>query len=183
MNKYFTIVGSRETPDNILKFMELLSYKLCVKGYIPRSGGADGADTAGEDGWWNYILEGKGINEAEIYIPWDGFNKRFEATRGVIVASELDNWKEAQGIASKIHPVWENLKSGAKSLHTRNIYQVLGKDLATPSKFLVCYAKPQGDSVSGGTRTAYELAKQNKIPCFNLYDSATIDRINKFLES
>jgi len=44
----------------------------------------------------------------------------------------------------------------AKKLHGRNVKQVLGDDLKTPSDFLLCWTK-EGKDV-GGTRTAIVLA-------------------------
>lgn len=173
--KYFSGVGSRETPTKILHVIENLSYKLGSTGFHLRSGGADGADSAFQEGF----PTGR---KMEIYIPWNGFNNHKEGQVGIIVGVGLSNWIEAEKLAKTIHPAWEKLTIGAKALHTRNIYQVLGEDLSTPSKFLVCYAKPQGDSVQGGTRTAWEVAKMHHIPCFNLYDSATLERIQKYLE-
>lgn len=60
--------------------------------------------------------------------------------------------------------------------HTRNVFQVLGADLRSPSSFLVCWApwdpRSAGD-VTGGTRTAVRLARSFGIPVFNLFDGRT----------
>jgi hypothetical protein len=56
-------------------------------------------------------------------------------------------------------------------LHQRNIHQVLGKDLSKPSSFLLaCSNEDRNGDVKGGTRTAWMLAKQLDVPCFNLRD-------------
>jgi hypothetical protein len=52
--KYYTGVGSRETPQVIIETIKKISYRMGQKGYILRSGGADGADLAFELG---YTLE------------------------------------------------------------------------------------------------------------------------------
>ena len=49
--KPYALVGSRNTPEDVLRFMEELVYQLCIKGYTARSGGADGADTCAEIGY------------------------------------------------------------------------------------------------------------------------------------
>lgn len=157
--KHYTGVGSRETPNEILVLMKDIAEWLFLKGYTLRSGGADGADTAFESG---------AHRQCEIYIPWDGFNS-LPSTEEYICLRDMMNADKAKEIAESVHPAWDRLSSGAKSLHTRNTYQVLGMDLQSPSKFLICYSKPQGKSISGGTRTAWEIAKQFGIPCFNLY--------------
>jgi len=47
---YYAGIGSRSTPDNVLGIMEKLGIVLAKKGFILRSGGADGADKAFEKG-------------------------------------------------------------------------------------------------------------------------------------
>lgn len=65
----------------------------------------------------------------------------------------------------------------------RNIFQVLGKDLDTPSDFVVFWAKPIGNSgkVSGGTNTAVALALQESIPVFNMYNDPTLKALRSHL--
>lgn len=45
MSKHYTMIGSRSTPEDIMKLMERLAYKLASQGWVVRSGGADGADS------------------------------------------------------------------------------------------------------------------------------------------
>lgn len=160
--KYYTGVGSRETPMVIQRQINQIAKSLEAQGYILRSGGAEGADTAFENALHNE-------KAAEIYLPWQGFNDRFGPN--AISLNELNRRLvlQAECIAEEIHPAWERLRQGAKKLHTRNAFQVLGKDLNTPSEVLICYARPKGDSVSGGTRTAVELARKHGIPIINIY--------------
>ena len=163
MKKYYTGVGSRETPKEILKLMENLSKKLAKLGYILRSGGANGADFAFENGC------DKAKGKKEIYIPWNGFNNRNSINeKGVILATNLNKYKNAEDIAFRIHPKFQYLYHGAKLLHTRNVFQVLGKRLnkKRKSEFVICYTK-NGKAI-GGTATAIYLAKYNMIPVYNL---------------
>ena len=179
MSKFWTGVGSRETPKDIMELMTNISYKLGKNSWILRSGGANGADNAFEKGAWETFTE----ERPEIYIPWDGFNQRTESM-GYIVAENLPVWEESKKIASLIHPNWSACSNGAKSLHARNIMQVLGHDLRTPSKFLICWAKPDkyGDA-TGGTRTAWMLAKGHGIKRFNLFFNEDYDRIINWINS
>lgn len=48
--KAYTGVGSRSTPQDIMKMMSALASKLEVEGWVLRSGAADGADTGFENG-------------------------------------------------------------------------------------------------------------------------------------
>ena len=151
---YFTGVGSRKTPPDIQYMMSILSGFLTCRKFILRSGGADGADLAFERG----VLKKSGGKE--IWVPWIGFNNSI---------STLLPSPEAFDIAATIHPAWNKLKDSHKRLHARNIHQVLGKDLNTPSKFLLCWT--EDGLPSGGTATAIRLAYEREIPVYNLYNS------------
>lgn len=50
MMKIYAGIGSRKTPKKILEQMRNISSFLAKEGYTLRSGGADGADSAFEDG-------------------------------------------------------------------------------------------------------------------------------------
>lgn len=109
----------------------------------------------------------------EIYQPWKDFNET--PTNGIshIVVRDKEILRIAEKAARKIHPHWHDLKKGARNMHTRNVFQVLGSNLNLKSDILICWAPPINDTISGGTRTAYELAKRLNIPVFNLYDEET----------
>jgi hypothetical protein len=147
--KYYAGIGSRETPTDILELMSKIAQKLEEDGYTLRSGGADGADSA----------FAKSITTKEIYLPWKGFNK---ITDGIIGTNQT----EALALASSVHPAWNRCSQGAKKLHTRNIYQVLGSNCDLPVDFVICWTK-DGKTI-GGTATAINIAKQNGIPVYNL---------------
>ena len=67
---------------------------------------------------------------------------------------------------------------GAKALHTRNVYQVLGLDLNTPSEFVVCYADvDKHNNVIGGTATAVNIAKEVGIPVYNISVKEQLDAL------
>lgn len=194
MYRAWTGVGSRETPQEFQLHMISIANRLTRNGWTLRSGKADGADALFQNGVQASGREGS----AEIYKPWHSFNSSpnsdsFTLESGLVVMNywdiagdRLPNWAEAEEIASQIHPAWDRLKRGAKALHTRNVYQVLGKDLNSPSEFLLCYAPVQGKSVKGGTRTAYELAKEYDVPCFNyasMSKEAIVSAIKEFVDA
>lgn len=149
--KYYTGVGSRSTPKDIQQVMTSYAKRLSLFGYTLRSGGAEGADTAFE----------LGALRSQIYLPWKSFNDNNSSLYGVS--------DKALNIASKIHPAWGKCSQGAKKLHGRNVYQVLGKHLNTPSEFVIYWAEENDGNVQGGTRTAVELARYYNIPTYNLY--------------
>lgn len=187
--KYYTGVGSRETPEHILKFIEEVAYWLAGRGYTGRSGSAAGADSAFESGFYHYeIVNGVAdYTTFEAYIPWKGFSDISENNIHII-APNLPNYNEAVEIASTIHPAWSRLGRGAKALHTRNVYQVLGLDLNTPSAVLFCYAQPTKNKqgvvigVKGGTNTAVQLAMKHSIPIYNFYLQEDIDKVKGMMD-
>lgn len=134
---YYTGVGSRDTPKEIGVIISKISSFLERKGFILRTGDAIGAD----------FFFRKGIKNKEVYIA-------------------KDSTKEAEEMASLIHPAWNNCNEYARKLHGRNCFQVLGRDFKSPSEFIVCWTK--NGKISGGTATAINLALKNNIPVFNL---------------
>lgn len=171
---YWTGVGSRKTPADVLVEMRGLARELAEARYILRSGGADGADLAFEAGARD--VPGAHI---EIFLPWKGFNNHPSQLVGV--------GPNALMMAEAVHPRWKALDLGVRKLHARNCYQVLGRRLDTPSAFLVCWT-PDGcesertrSSATGGTATAIVLASRNRIPVFNLAREGRRAALREFL--
>lgn len=166
MSKFYTGVGSRESPKFACKAMTSIACFLEQEGYILRSGGADGADLAFENG---VTLS----TNKHIYLPKKGFNKN---------PSKLYNVADdarALALAESIHPAWDRCTPYARLLHARNCYQVLGQNLDNPSDFLVCWT--ENAEKRGGTRTAIVLAEKNGVPILNLGKYDTIRRcLNAF---
>ena len=174
MNKFYTGVGSRNTPEHIMIVMTKIATKLEQLGYSLRSGAADGADTAFESG----VLDN---SNKQIFIAWEGFSNRNSKEIGVFNVKGQAA-QQAEEIASIIHPAWDKLSRGARGLHSRNIFQCLGATLDTPSKFLICYAEVDKNGIpKGGTRTAWVCATNNSIPCFNLLFEEDMKRLIKFV--
>lgn len=150
-------IGSRETPLPVCDMMYSAAYYLAERGWKLRSGHAKGADKAFEQG----AKEAGG--DREIFLPWNGFNGGFANTKGFIVPDVTD---ELYQIAAQFHPAWDRCTNTVKKLHARNVCQVLGVDLKTPSDMVVCWT-PQA-SGSGGTGQAIRIANAYYIPVFDL---------------
>ena len=160
----YTGIGSRATPEEVLHFMIHIGEVLSSENdYILRSGGAPGADQAFEMG-------GDSINQ-EIYIPWPGFEGYDEMEDHVVNVQVLTNYDRAQEIAAQMHPAWDRCSRGARALHTRNVYQILGWTLDRPSDFVLFWAPvDKNGNITGGTATAVRLAQENDILTYNLND-------------
>lgn len=151
---YYTGIGSRETPTELLPIIsQIVKYCELLK-IILRSGGADGADSMFE----SYIRDPK---LKEIYLPWKGFN---------LNQSPLYlPTQEAFDIAAKFHPAWNRLTIPVRKLMARNTHQILGQDCNTPSLFVICWT-PKGE-YKGGTSQAMRVADHSNIPIINLFDN------------
>lgn len=186
--KWYTGVGSRETPANILKLMESVGFALASQGWTLRSGGAIGADQAFEKGMFRFVGYDQpyGWVPAEIYLPWSGYEDHHRDTHGGlnILPSyiRLEDEQIAEGMAMSVHPAWEACKQGARKMHTRNVFQVLGKTLDQPSKMLIAWTRldRQGNP-KGGTATAIKLAQDNGVQVFNLNKPEDYTRIEKWI--
>ena len=175
--KYYTGIGSRNTPYNICSLMAKIAKKYAKAGWVLRSGGAEGADTAFENG--AVIAHGK----AEIYIPWDSFGQHYHDSKRIFLVKDKEILQRAMMLASDVHPNWDACSPAARKLHARNSFQVLGGDLEVPSSVLICWAPIQGDSIKGGTRTAWEIAKLYDVPRFNLADPRIEQKFRDFVQN
>ena len=182
MNAYAGI-GSRETPPDVLSDMRAIARQLATKGWTLRSGAADGADRAFEEGALDAAQTPyRGAPRPEVYLPWPSFNEDNRAmigTRYYITEPQ----PEAFAIARQHHPAWHRCTGAAKSLHARNVHQILGPDVTRPilSRFVICWTK--GGEGGGGTGQALRIAKHYGVPCFDLARQADYDRIVKGLFS
>jgi hypothetical protein len=173
----YTGIGSRKTPENVLKLMQAIEFRLGSLDIRLRSGGAEGADSAFETGARRANKEHPGP-EPLIFLPYPGFRGK----SGITFAPNSQIQKEATRIIRDIHPAWDLCSDFAKKAHSRNAFQVLGSDLRTPSHFLVFYAEVSRGEIQGGTRTAVVLAQKFQIPCFNLFYSSAKSELKAFLE-
>lgn len=151
---YYAGIGSRRrTPDYILNMMTILASKLEEKGYILRTGHAQGADQAFEAG-----------------VIHDEHKEIFTAK---------DATPQAIAMASGYHEFWDNCDAHTKKLHGRNAMIILGKKFKEPVKFVICYT-PDG-KFSGGTGLAMKIAETHKILIFNLFYKSVRERIERFI--
>ena len=166
----FAGIGSRSTPTNVCDLMRGIASTLSQRGWMLRSGHADGADIAFEEGC---------TGTKEIYVPWNGFHKARHGVNDAYAVHCLKNHIEAIGIAQQTHPNWKACSEAAQMLHTRNVYQILGMDLKTPVLMVICWTKD--GNATGGTGQAIRLAQRQSIPVFNLFQDDTVDKLQDFI--
>lgn len=162
-----TGIGSRETPPDICELFTELGAEARERGWWVRSGHADGAD---------YAFEVGARENCIVYLPWRTFNKDKELVgRGHAEPFREEVFK----IVCKHQPYAKDLTSGVKLIKSRNVYQVLGVDLKSPSNVVVCWT-PFGET-TGGTGLAIQIAEANKIPVINVGDERVEKDFNNIL--
>jgi hypothetical protein len=134
-------IGSRETPEKILKYMEWLGETQAVYGNTLRSGGAKGADEAFETG----VDRVRGPKE---------------------IFGAKDATPEAIELAKAFHPNWGSCSPYARRLHGRNSMIILGGGLNDPVELVICWTK--GGFPVGGTGQGIRIAEAYDIPIINL---------------
>lgn len=154
--KYYAGIGSRETPPEVIRQMKVWGKVLAESGYTLRSGGADGADSAFEQGC--DLVKGP----KEIYLPWKGFN-RSKSQLFEITDDALEMAKQVYGKR------WIFLRRPVRRLHARNLYQVLGATLDNPSSFVLCWT--QDGCINAATRTKETGGTGQAIACATMYPS------------
>lgn len=167
--KFYTGVGSRKTPKEILKLITEIGYKLYLNGWILRSGAAKGADKAFE-----LKVPQK---RKRIYTPK---NFDFEEYNYSFCYSEIKSVMDSHLDIDDYNPY-------CKTLILRDVNQVLGsqktKDHMVKSKFLVCWTPhPDYNKVSfGGTRFAVRIAVKYHIKIYNLCIKEDYQKITEWL--
>lgn len=163
---YYTGIGSRAAPERILRVTERLG-AIFRDQYILRSGGAPGMDSAFE----MFVPP----ERKEIFLPWKNFN----GNRSPLYSQDPVSME----IAKFHHPAWDFLRGPVRKLMSRNVHQVLGQDLETPSEFVLCWtadgAQTQEEITrkTGGTGLAISVANENNIPVHNLGNEKVLNSL------
>ena len=182
--RFYTGVGSRQTPKDIIWLMRDIASSLEAKHYTLRSGGAVGADQGFESGVKNPDMK-------QIFLPWPGFgsgNSQYVRPSEKAVAMGVQMHPHLSRLHSN-SPHWETRKIKTLSaLMGRNVHQVLGPELDSPSAFLICWTPDGVDGIervttqtTGGTGQAIRIAVKHGVPVFNLKREDHLARINLML--
>lgn len=147
-------IGDVNIPTNIQELMKMIGEELAHQGYVLRTGGAKGADTAFMEG----CDKAKGIKE--VFYP-----------------SDLHVNNETLKIAKEIHGHWEYCenkqpKQGHKysfpvQAHCRNMKIINGDQLNNPVEFTIAYQDI--NQVTGGTWQGIKYSQKLGIKVYNLF--------------
>ncbi len=168
MLRFYSGIGARATPPEILSLMTRAAFALTKRGYVLRSGHAIGADSA---------FERVAGRDAQIFLPVAGWRGSPSALHPDTLGAEL--WGKARAIAAAHHPAFAGLSGFVQALHTRNVFQVLGVTLGSPAEFVLCWTA-DGEA-SGGTGQALRIAASHGVPVFNLQRPRTRAHVERHL--
>lgn len=158
MTMTYAGVGSRAAKDDpeAMALMSAISTKLESLGWHLNTGDASGADAAFTRGVKN------------------------PSNVTAFTAGDATGDPKAMAMFEKYHPnpnapCFQSSRS--RELMARNSYQILGRELDSPVKFLICWApnsKTDADGtimdVRGGTGQAVRIAYAHQIPVFNIHN-------------
>lgn len=167
MTMWYTGIGSRDTPPEVLEQMQSIARQLAELGFGLRSGRAEGADAAFQKGATE--VDGRKI----IYIPEATFGDPTTDTKDNFV---VDGELRAIGMAfaKSVHRKWSKVSTYGTWLHARNTCQVYGHTyengvyIRKPSEFVLYWAPEEKGVVKGGTATAVMLARKVGVVDINM---------------
>ena len=183
ITRFYAGIGSRRTPANICELMQQLGQKLALKGMILRSGAAEGADKAFEEGCDNV----QGAKQIFQMSSWYERNPAIIKTK-CFTNAYLDEWEKAAQITAQNHPSYLYLKPYTKRLHTRNCFQVLGWNLQEPAEFLLCWTADGARTAAetskdtGGTGQAIRIASNYGIRVYNFAVKEDLDLAQSWID-
>jgi hypothetical protein len=150
----------------VLELMASIAAARAVAGWVLRTGMSPGADQA----FYRGARSAGGA--VELYLPWPGFQagERPQDDERVTVLERPS--PAAYELAARTHPDWARVRGRSRALLARDGHQVLGGDLQTPVRLLLCWTPDGGldgaDPRSGGTGQALRIAHRLAIPVVNL---------------
>jgi uncharacterized protein YeaO (DUF488 family) len=156
--RHYAGIGATLTPPKVLKEMESIAALLEEKGFVLRSGGAKGADSAFE----------KGVKNSSM--------------KEIFYASDCEDWclKEVSRYVPSNRPPLEKMKSYTQKLLGRNMKQILGARGDKPVDFVVCWTSDGKDS--GGTGYGLRCAKEHGIAVYNLFNKEDRKEFYEFVK-
>jgi hypothetical protein len=153
---FYSGVGARETPYHVCELFKVIAARLSATHTL-RSGGAKGADQAFEAGC---------TGPKEIYLPYSGFEGNKSPLTGY-AHEAVQMFEDIFG--------WVPSAKATRNLLFRDVYQVLGADLKTPSQFLICWTR---DALPiGGTQYGIGIAEAWGIPVYNAGNDEGFERL------
>jgi hypothetical protein len=178
-------IGSRETPPAALALIESLAGQLAGLGWVLRTGASPGADQA-------FYRGARAAGGAiELYLPRADFEAPSWRDAPDATVSVLERPSpEAYELAARFVSRWDALGAQEHDLLARDGHQVLGADLASPARLVVCWSEGSldeedpssavGGSGPDGTLQAIRIARERGIAVLNLARREELEALSRY---
>jgi hypothetical protein len=181
--KIYAGIGSREIDSNTEDLLFRIGAALAKEGWTLYSGGASGSDFSFEKG----CDKEKGLKT--IFLPWKNFGYKWNRQNcdSDIIGPTEKALELARNLAKEYPEEYSGLlksESQGKEWNwlfiARNMHQILGRKLLVPVNSVICYTKDAQDL--GGTRWALRLARKYNVNIYNVGDTKTKEKFEKWLD-
>lgn len=165
---YVACIGSRETPPEILRWMETTGRQIAQAGYQIITGNAPGADQA-----WARGANEHDPSKVTLCLPWVGFESAAIKPKNVVVVLDptSDRGRHCFNLAETIHEAWFRMTPGGQRCHARNVMIV---------EDAICVF---GYVNGGGTRGAFKLADVLDVPAYDVRAKNVRETIFRLVEN
>ena len=153
MEKFYTGIGVAQVSGKMKDSISSIAKYFSDKGYTLRTDldkGMNEAFRSSSESKELYAIEGETVENAITAIPTD-----------YILSDMKENCLSLTAINKE-----------SKKKIVRGYYELLGKDLKTPSEFLVCY-----DPCTGVVNHIHRLANRLGIKVYNLYEKDVLKEL------
>lgn len=189
MPRYYAGVGTRELLPRHEQYKREqidIARRAALAGLDLKSGGADFSDN-------NHLLGAHlgGRGKTAIIVrskEFPHFHKPIREIPTILLMEEEDYQKAVEyfyrhGIFKQKH--FESMGAFARNAHARNFFQIMNPQGTEPDVEFVSYLarEDRWGNVSGGTRTAVAVARQEGVPNFNIRFTSQLSELQKLVSS
>lgn len=164
-------ISNKDAPpqviDQLIDAVKLAESKACTV----RVTGLDGPDDAME----------KAASKPEVHLPWKDFNQK-NSNFSFVTDQALE-------MTRKFHSGFDGLSPAVQKIVSSSVRCILGKAIASPALFLVCYSEDGAESYrekttkTGNLSLPLRVASELGIPVFNFGKRDGFDRFTAYMNS
>ncbi len=165
---YIACIGSRETPPDVLKWMEKTGAAIVKAGYHVVSGNAVGADQA-----WVRGANSVDPTKVRLCLPWLSYETAAIHPQNAVTILDEETPRSRRYFdrAEAVHDAWRQMTPGGQRLHARNAMIVEGA--------LAVFGYNSG----GGTHSAFKIAELLGITTYNVRNPSVRLGVMEIIES
>jgi hypothetical protein len=174
--KAYAGLGDQNTPESVLAQMAELARDLEAQGWTLRVDGTPKPGNSFKDQ----------APRHELHLPCKGFDN--QESKYVLWPKD-PNYEKARLIAKEFNPVFDTLPKGVQAILAAKVTALLGLDLKSHVKFLICWSPDGAEHASQkSAKTGFmgmpvALASAAGIRIFNLYHVDAAPRLRDFLST